>query len=71
MADFDFSAALTATLRTYANGVAEAVDEAAEKCAKGLACVLLSCASHPVEVTASVDIYPSRIVTSILFSRFL
>ena len=37
MADFDFSAALTATLRTYANGVAEAVDEAAEKCAKGLA----------------------------------
>ena len=37
MADFDFSAALTATLRTYANGVAEAVDEAAEKCTKGLA----------------------------------
>lgn len=37
MADFDFSAALAATLRTYANGVAEAVDEAAEKCAKGLA----------------------------------
>jgi len=37
VADFDFSAALTATLRTYANGVAEAVDEAAEKCAKGLA----------------------------------
>ena len=37
MADFDFSAELAATLRTYANGVAEAVDEAAEKCAKGLA----------------------------------
>ena len=35
MADFDFSAALTATLRTYANGVAEAVDEAAEKVRKG------------------------------------
>ena len=28
MADFDFSAALTATLRTYANGVAEAVEKA-------------------------------------------
>lgn len=40
-------------------------------CFRTLACVLLSCASHPVEVTASVDIYPSRIVTSILFSRFL
>lgn len=38
---------------------------------EAIACVLLSCASHPVEVTASVDIYPSRIVTSILFSRFL
>ena len=34
-------------------------------CFRTLACVLLSCASHPVEVTASVDIYPSRIVTSI------
>lgn len=32
-------------------------------CFRTLACVLLSCASHPVEVTASVDIYPSRIVT--------
>ena len=40
-------------------------------CFRTLACVLLSCASHPVEVTASVDIYPSRIVTSILFSRCL
>ena len=30
-------------------------------CFRTLACVLLSCASHPVEVTASVDIYPSRI----------
>lgn len=37
MGDFDFSAELDATLRTYANGVAEAVDEAAKKCAKGLA----------------------------------
>lgn len=37
MADFDFSTAIIATLKTYANGVAEAVDEAAQKCAKGLA----------------------------------
>ena len=35
MADFDFSAELAATLRTYANGVAEAVDEAAQKVRKG------------------------------------
>lgn len=37
MADTDFSTALTAALKTYADGVAEAVDEAAERCAKGLA----------------------------------
>ena len=58
MADFDFSAALTGTLRTYANGVAEAVDAPAEKGAKGLALDLRGTA--PMRSGAFAKVWTSK-----------